>query len=176
MEWKKCIFDETVEISDFGQVRKFLPDIHLPDGSVYERDFRYISPYLYGKYLHVNFNNESYLLHRLVAEHFVPNPEGLEIVKFNDGDIMNVRATNLIWTSRSDRMKEILSSKNYKTSSGKSKQVYCRETDTVYPNIKSCFEALKCLDENMNYDTMSRRLRKHHETEYLSFHLEIIPK
>lgn len=176
MYWKKCIYDNSVEISDEGKVRKKLDDIILDDGKTYPRGFKYLTPYMYGNYLHINFNNSTYLLHRLVAEHFLDRPENAEIIKFKDGDVLNINACNLEWCTRQARMKEILSSSNYKMSSGKSKKVYCEETDTIYESIKIASENLKKIDDRFNYDTLSRRLRKSQETEYLSFHIKLIPK
>lgn len=176
MEWKKCIYDDSVEISDEGQVRKFIEDIVMENGKTYHRGHKMLTPYMYGKYLHINFNNSTYLLHRLVAEHFLDKPENSEIIKFKDGDVLNVVSDNLEWCTRTGRMKEILSSENYRRSSGKSKKVYCTETDTVYDSIKIASENLKLIDERVNYDTLSRRLRKHEETEYLAFHIKLILK
>lgn len=176
MEWKKCIYDDSVEVSDDGKVRKFIEDISMADGKTYHRGYKLLTPYLYGKYLHINFNNTTYLLHRLVAEHFLDRPEDSQIIKFKDGDVLNVVADNLEWCTRNARMKEILSSENYRKSSGKSKRVYCTETDTVYENIKIASENLKLLDQRVNYDTLSRRLRKNSETEYLEFHIKLILK
>lgn len=173
MEWKKCVYDETVEISDQGRVRKKLPLVELEDGTKCDRAYRYLTPYMYGNYLHVNFNNQTYMLHRLVAEHFIDNPKCLPILKFKDGNVLNVNSTNLEWCTRSDRMKEILCSRNYKLSSGKSKRVYCEETDMTYPNIRICAAELKKLDDAVNYDTLTRRLRKSNSTHYLKFHIKL---
>lgn len=40
-------------------------------------------------------------LHRLVAEHFIPNPHGLPQVNHKDGDRLNNAASNLEWVSAS---------------------------------------------------------------------------
>lgn len=42
---------------------------------------------------------KSYLTHRLVAEHFVPNPENLKYVSFRDKNKTNIDPGNLIWTN-----------------------------------------------------------------------------
>jgi hypothetical protein len=41
--------------------------------------------------------------HRLVAQHFIPNPEGCTNVTFKDDDVTNVCADNLMWTNARKR-------------------------------------------------------------------------
>ena len=36
-------------------------------------------------------------IHRLVAEKFIPNPEGYEFIMFKDGNVKNCSADNLEW-------------------------------------------------------------------------------
>ncbi len=53
-------------------------------------------------YLRVKLNGESFLVARLIAEQFVPNPEGKEKVTYIDGNRTNVAATNLKWADNSE--------------------------------------------------------------------------
>jgi hypothetical protein len=43
--------------------------------------------------------NKVFTIHRLVATYFIPNPENCDVVKFKDGDKMNVHVSNLYWIS-----------------------------------------------------------------------------
>lgn len=38
-------------------------------------------------------------VHRLVAQHFVPNPQGLKLVLFQNLDLTDLKASNLMWHS-----------------------------------------------------------------------------
>jgi len=41
--------------------------------------------------------------HRLVAEMFIPNPEGMTMVTFMDNDLTNTSVKNLMWTNTRKR-------------------------------------------------------------------------
>ena len=63
-----------------------------------------------------NGKQVAFLLHRLFAEAFVPNPENKEQVMFKDGDHENLSIDNLIWVTPHERVKIAQSIKptNYK--------------------------------------------------------------
>lgn len=51
-----------------------------------------------------NGKAKEHRIHRLVAEHFIPNPDGKETVNHKDGNKLNNRADNLEWASRSEQV------------------------------------------------------------------------
>ena len=70
---------------------------------------------------------EKVLVHRLVAEAFIPNPEGYPIVRHLDDDPENNYVENLAWGTHKDNSADcIRNDHDYR------KPVYCFETDTVY--------------------------------------------
>ena len=79
-------------------------------------------------YLYVRLNKngltKAYLVHRLVAAGFIPNPEALPQVNHLDGDRLNNQAENLEWAMASSNMKHA-----YKT--GLNTQCGCAHTQAV---------------------------------------------
>ena len=57
-------------------------------------------------YSRVYFVDRRYrLVHRLVAQHFIPNPENKAEVNHIDGNKNNCHVSNLEWSTRSNNMK-----------------------------------------------------------------------
>lgn len=50
----------------------------------------------------VNDYGRKHLVHTIVAEHFLPNPNGFRIVKHKDGNLENNHVDNLIWLRNSN--------------------------------------------------------------------------
>ena len=50
-------------------------------------------------------NGRNYQLHRILAKHFIPNPENLPEIDHIDRDKTNNSIENLRWISRSDNMR-----------------------------------------------------------------------
>lgn len=54
----------------------------------------------------VRVENKKYLLHRLVAKTFVPNPSNLPEVNHKDNNAQNPYASNLEWCTRKDNLNQ----------------------------------------------------------------------
>ena len=54
--------------------------------------------------LTINYESKDFRVHRLVAEHFIPNPEGKETVNHIDGNKENNSVDNLEWATRSEQL------------------------------------------------------------------------
>lgn len=88
--WKQI--DEIYAVSNEGQVKNTLSGLIL----AFDINSK--------GYYRVSINKRRYLVHRLVAIAFIPNPNSLPQVNHLDEDKTNNHATNLVWTdNRSNR-------------------------------------------------------------------------
>lgn len=82
-----------------------------PSGYVTHHD-RLLKPHIYNEYGHCQIrfykNGKQYTrdLHRLIAELFIPNPEGYPLVRHLDGDPINNDVNNLAWGTYKDNAED----------------------------------------------------------------------
>jgi hypothetical protein len=86
------------------------------DGRLYDiekKAFKKVSTNGKRGYLQYSFHHDmkttSFLVHRLVATHYVFNPNGLPVVNHKDGNKLNCHWNNLEWCSYSDNIKHAIS-------------------------------------------------------------------
>lgn len=106
MVWKSVNgYEGIYEISETGLVRNLRRD---PKNRTYPGKIltpgKTGSGYLF-VCLSVNGITENKMIHRLVAETFISNPDGLPEVNHKDGDKENCNAENLEWCTRSYNLK-----------------------------------------------------------------------
>lgn len=99
MEWRVIRYNKQYEISDTGLVRNIRSGDILSNGKI--RKGRKI----------VKLKNRKFYVDRLVAEHFIPNPDPQKttVIAHKDENNLNNHVDNLEWVSRRE-----LSAREYK--------------------------------------------------------------
>jgi hypothetical protein len=108
-EWKSIINYPNYEISNMGNCRNILTNNNLKYS---------INRCGYKKY-HIYDENEirkSLSLHRLLAIHFIPNPENKKYVDHSDNNKLNNSISNLRWVTRNENSRNRNSNKNTSSS------------------------------------------------------------
>lgn len=81
-----------------------------------------------------NSNKKSFSIHRLVALHFIPNPNNLRYVNHKDGNKLNNHVNNLEWCNNSSNLKHAYIN-NLKSAKGE-KNSRCKITEIIAKEIK----------------------------------------
>jgi hypothetical protein len=100
-EWKQISYAPNYEISNLANVKNITTNKLL--NLNYERVKKTNTRMRAG--LSQNGKNKHYYLHRIIAEHFLENPNNLPEVNHIDGDCYNNKCSNLEWISKNDNMK-----------------------------------------------------------------------
>lgn len=88
-------YESEYQISDEGHVRSKYNDYTLKKGFTNNNGYLMIDLYKDGK-------RKKYLMHRLVAQTFIPNPENKPEIDHIDGNRQNNAVENLRWCTRKE--------------------------------------------------------------------------
>lgn len=114
-------WEEAYEVSNHGRVRRSAagPGTHV--GKVLSPGHNSSGRCTVN--LHWSGRHKSALVHQLVAQAFIPNPNGLPMVLHWDDDPDNNRTENLRWGNKSDNMKDAI--RNGRWVSHESQKTHC---------------------------------------------------
>ena len=127
--WKDISgYESLYQVSNFGRVRN-------KNGLVMSLNKNRSGPnYRYMVQLSKQKNKKSFLVHRLVAEAFIPNPENKPTVNHIDGNPLNNFLDNLEWATKSENhLHRVYILKE--NSLIPCRKVRCKETGVVYPSL-----------------------------------------
>lgn len=143
--WKDLVgYENKYLISNTGRIISKKIDSKRKDGRSYKRVEKELTPWKNSKgYFVVQINTQpkiNKLVHRLVAETFIPNIDNKPFIDHIDGNPSNNNITNLRWCTQKENMNNIISVKRCsKAKLGKkpvnTKKVIQLSLDGEYINI-----------------------------------------
>lgn len=100
-EWRDVVFNPRYAVSSLGRVVAYSAPYEI-GSKLYHRKPKLMKPYLSGNYLMVKLSNghkefHNYMVHRLVAQAFISNPNNYSQVNHKDENTQNNCAGNLEW-------------------------------------------------------------------------------
>lgn len=101
------------------------------------------------------------MVHRIVAEAFIPKPDGKTQINHIDGDKTNNRIDNLEWCTQSENMRHRIDVLGIKPTSSKGAKVKCVETGEVF---RSTAEAARSV--GLSRSGIGAALRKSYTTSF----------
>jgi hypothetical protein len=128
--WKEIIgFEGLYFVSNFGNVKSTERIVYYPNSCYNKnekgviRKERLLRPSPNSRYLSVTLSKDKSktypLIHRLVAIHFIDNPNNLPCVNHIDGDKHNNLFSNLEWCTHSENTKHAIKNNLINFKSGK---------------------------------------------------------
>ena len=134
--WKSIAgYEGLYEVSDLGRVKslKFGKEKILKSG---KNTRGYLQVCLYK-----DCHTKHLLVHRIVAEAFIPNTQGLETVNHKDEDKTNNSVANLEWMSNKDNLNYGTRNKRVAESHSKKVQMLDKSTGELLATFPSTHEA-----------------------------------
>lgn len=136
-EWREVKEYTNYEVNQFGEIR-------------HKKRKKVLKPRSNNSYQYVNFKingkNINFAVHRIVANAFIPNPNGYTEVNHKDYDKTNNCVDNLEWVSSSQNKQHAFLKKENKRSRGKAVNQYTKEGIFIktFDTITDAAEELGC--------------------------------
>lgn len=138
-------YENLYEVSNLGRVRRLESVVNCKNGVTRKVSGKILKPGAVRGYLRVELSKNDivrrFLLHRLVATAFIPNPNNLPQVNHRDENKQNNSVENLEWCSAKENI-------NYGTgikrsSEKRSKPVLCVELNQIFPSLNEAARQLR---------------------------------
>ena len=168
--WKETKDNPNYLVSNTGRVRR--------RGSKVDHSVRDLKGFL-ATDLYKDNSRSTKRVHRLVAEAFIPNPDGKPEVNHIDGNKHNNRVSNLEWVTSKENCRHAwdkgimtpsrgMSGKNNPNAGRKSRPFKIVETGEVFDTLYDCEKAIDGNNRHIN-DCLRGRQRTHR-----GYHFEYI--
>jgi hypothetical protein len=128
--------DNVYEVSNHGRVKK--------NGKIKSYKSKCGGHFKYGRYIVVG---KGVYLHRLVAEHFVPNPHDKKFVNHIDGNKENNHASNLEWVTHQENIRHSVNTLGRKVNKTNTSYEWFLHKDGKFV---SSFKSLSTLSKFLN--------------------------
>lgn len=145
------------------------------DGRVQNKNTgKFLSPFKINSgylvyHLYANHREHKFLIHRLVAEYFVPNPNNELVVNHIDGDRLNNNYTNLEWTSQKDNLFKAHANGHMSNRYVHPYELYCPDTgeDFIFASIRSAFKYIAIDEKQYKINQILRTELRNSKGEWL---------
>lgn len=118
------------------------------------RSGRFLTQFVTGKnHFAVQLDGENVYVHRLVAEAFIPNPNGYDCVHHIDGNPENNDVSNLMWIARSDHQRMHMLGKTHNV-----KPVMRVSDGAIFPSASAASRAIG-LNDAAVANSIAKRIR-----------------
>ncbi len=161
--WKDVIgYEGLYQVSNLGRVKSLFRLMEYPNYNkvLNERILKNLinSKGYYCTILYKNKKAKTFLVHRMVAIAFIPNPYNKPQINHKDGNKLNLSLSNLEWASCrdnilhayniglnyvSDKQRMILAERNKTTINKSARKVIDSKTGIIYPSIAHAARELK---------------------------------
>lgn len=152
-------YENQYQVSNLGRVRSLDREITYKDGRVYLQKGKLLKYWKCNSgYLMIKLKNKHYMIHRLVAETFIPNPTNKREVNHKNGIKTDNRLKNLEFVSPKENMAHALGIKLFNPHVRKTcKRVICLDTGQIFDSIAKAEHATGIKSTNICYCCKKKR-------------------
>lgn len=127
--WKNIKnYEGLYQVSNLGRIKRLSKEVNYKNNDTRTLKEKVLTPCISKKYYQVvltkNHKEKTYLLHRLVAEAFIPNPENKPEVNHINANVNDNSVNNLEWNTRLENMQHAVKNNLLNVKKGKKHYMY----------------------------------------------------